>query len=135
MTSAQLKKIIKEAVQEVLNERRNYDYLTDGVHSSNTMIGEAWNKAIYSLATLIDEIESFNSNFGYTMSKMGVKEKLTTQSYVAQLEQVMQILGQLHAPVKIMSDIESKDAISEDHPHGRYAQQAGATPFEPPQDF
>ena len=23
----------------------------------------------------------------------------------------------------------------EDHPHGRYAQQAGATPFEPPQDY
>jgi hypothetical protein len=32
-------------------------------------------------------------------------------------------------------DYEKMRKMEENHPHGRYAQQAGATPFETPQDF
>lgn len=40
-----------------------------------------------------------------------------------------------HAGDKIEKIIQRLDGLSEEHPHGRYAQQAGGTPFETPQDF
>jgi hypothetical protein len=78
----------------------------------------------------MDEIEGFNDLFGSPRN-----EKIATESYLAELKQILSILERLHAPVRTMSQIQEKDGLSEEHPHGRYAQQAGATPFEPPQDF
>lgn len=34
-----------------------------------------------------------------------------------------------------MRTLEEEDDVEEEHPHGRYAQQAGATPFQTPQDY
>ncbi len=127
MNKNDLKRLIKESLHEILSEKYNYDALIDDV-SSRTMIGSAWNKMIYQLSNLMDEVEGFNASFGGA-------EKIATDSYLAELKQILSILERLHAPVRTMSQIQEKDGLSEEHPHGRYAQQAGATPFEPPQDF
>jgi len=134
MTKEELRQLIQEAIQTALNERQNLEYLSDDI-PTRTIIGEAWTQIIRKLETLIGEVESFNDSFGYTMQKMGMKEKLAVQSYVAQLQQIVKILEQLHPAIKIMTKIEQYDELHEGHPHGRYAQQAGATPFDTPQDF
>jgi hypothetical protein len=134
MSPTDLRKIIKETVQDILSERYDYDHLTDDVPSSSE-IGKAWSTAVYSLATLMNEIDGFNDSFATALQKAGVQQKIAEQTYLAQLKQIMQALEQLHAPVKLMAKIQQMDGLyQEDHSHGRYAQQAGATPFQPPQD-
>lgn len=133
MTKDELRQLIQESMKEVLNERRDFDYLTDDI-PNRSIIGESWNTLIWKLGTLMDEVQDFNSTFGYTMRKMGMKEKLAVQSYMAQLQQIVQTLEQLHPAIKVMTDVEKYDELHEAHPHGRYAQQAGATPFQPPGD-
>lgn len=133
MSPTELRQLIKETVQNVLQEV-DYDHLTDDIPSGSEL-GEAWTKAIRNLATLIDEIDGFNDRFSIASRKAGVQQKIADQTYVAQLKQIMQALEQLHAPVKLMAKIQQVDNYMEEgHPHGRYAQQAGATPFLPPED-
>ncbi len=134
MTRDELRQLIRESIQEVINERRDLDHLTDGI-PNRPIVGEAWNQIVWKLETLMGEVEDFNETFEYTMRKMGMKEKLAVQSYMAQLQQIVQILEQLRPGIKVMTDVEAYDELHETHDHGRYAQQAGATPLEPPQDF
>ncbi len=134
MTRDELRQMIQEAVQTALNEKRNLDYLSDDI-PTRSIIGESWNQIIWRLGNLMGEVEGFNETFGYTMQKMGMKEKLAIQSYMEQLQQIIKLLEQLHPAIKVMTQVEQYDELNEGHPHGRYAQQAGATPFETPQDF
>jgi hypothetical protein len=108
MNKTELHRLIKESMEEVLNETQNLDHLRDGI-PPRPIIGEAWNRVIQNLETLIGEISEFNSTFGTTMGRMGIKEKLATRTYVAQLQQVAQILEQIYPAVKTMTNIERQD--------------------------
>ena len=72
MTRDELRQMIQEAVQTALTEKRDLDHLTDGIPNRSIM-GEAWNKIVWKLETLMSEVEGFNESFGYTMQKMGMK--------------------------------------------------------------
>lgn len=133
MTKDDLRQIIKEAVQSALDERRDFDYLSHDI-PGRTIIGGNWNEIVRRLENLMNEVEGFNETFITTMKSMGMKERLATQSYVQQLQQVVKILEQLRPAIKVMTEVETQDELSENHIHGRYAQQAGATPFRPPGD-
>lgn len=87
---------------------RNYDHLTDGINSSSD-IGKSYSDSVYSLTTLINEVENFNETFRSTMRRFNINQKLNTASYVQQLEQVIKILEQLHQPIKLMTKIELAD--------------------------
>lgn len=69
---------------------------------------------------LFDELKSWKLVFENSNSKYISKNSLKL---------IIEILVK-----KVMKELEDNN-ISEIHPHGRYAQQAGATPFETPQDY
>lgn len=133
MSPDALRQIIKETVKEILDESHDLSAMRDDMPGGSEL-SEAWSKMLYQLEVVLDEVDGFNERFAHTMSRMGIKQKLMTQTYVNQLNQIVQMFQQLHAPVREMSRIQREDNLYEAHPHGRYAQQAGATPFQAPGD-
>lgn len=130
MQPEDLRALIKEAVQEVLKESpATLDALTDGV-STSTITGEHWNKLVRHLESVIEEVRDFQSM--YSSRLHGPTPNVAAA--LTKLKEVVRLMVEIKPTILGMDDIQRKD-MSEGHPHGRYAQQAGATPFEVPQDF
>lgn len=134
MTTKELRKIITETIKDVLKENDNLT--NDDFIPSITTIGKSWNTIVRNLDTLILEIEGFSRNFESTIRDMGMENELLFERYKYALIQMEDMMKELRPDIKKLVDIETKDKSKlKEHPHGRYAQQAGATPFETPQDF
>ncbi len=127
MNKKELQSLIRESVQEVLNESlTDLDVLTDGI-STSTITGKSWNQLVLSLASVIDEVKDFRSQ--YSDPRHGPMPNL--RDSMIHLKQIVELMSKIKPTIYGMDDIERKDNMTEEHPHGRYAQQAGATPLEP----
>jgi len=127
MTRYDLHQLIQEAVREVICETSvDLESLHDGI-STSTITGKQWFKMVNEIASLINEVNEFKSQ--YASQRHGPLPNM--DGAMINLNKIVQLL-ELVKPVIIgMDAIERKD-MSENHLHGRYAQQAGATPFEAP---
>ena len=131
MTKAELKSLIQESVQEVLTESlTDLDVLTDGI-SNSTITGKSWNQLVRNLASVIDEVKDFQGQY----SNPAHGPMPNVRDSMIHLKQIVELMSKIKPTIYGMDDIERKDTMREEHPHGRYAQQSGATPFETPQDF
>lgn len=129
MSPTDLRQIIKETVEKVLKESRlELDHLQDGI-STSTIIGKDWFKLISNLESLINEMNEWKSQ--YSSNTHGPLPNV--QGALVNLQMIVKLLTEVKPVVIGMDDIERKD-MSENNPHGRYAQQAGATPFNAPGD-
>ena len=127
MTKGELKSLIQESVQEVLQESlTDLDVLSDGI-SNSTITGKSWNQLVRSLASVIDEVKDFRGQ--YSDPRHGPKPNVNEA--MLNLKEMVRLMSNIKPAIWGMDDIERKDTMREEHPHGRYAQQAGATPFEP----
>ncbi len=127
MTKSELKSLIQESVQEVLKESlTDLDVLSDGI-SNSSITGKSWNQLVRSLAAVIDEVKDFQGQ--YSSPAHGPMPNV--RESMMHLKQIVELMSKIKPTIYGMDDIERKDQMREEHPHGRYAQQAGATPFDP----
>lgn len=130
MQAEDLRALIKESIREILKESpATLDSLTNGV-STSTITGEHWNKLVRQLESVIEEVRDFRSM--YSARLHGPTPNV--DEAILNLREIVRLMVLIKPTILGMDDIQRKD-MSEGHPHGRYAQQAGATPFEVPQDF
>ena len=129
-----MNKLIKECTLEVLKERvlsENFDPLSQGPNIPQDNPYPAWNAKMAKLEEDGDAWKKYSD--GYKEGKTDRAAKRPTRKGLEAVQSVGYYDG-YNGKKSSAPDIVRK-AIRETHPHGRYAQQAGATPFETPQDY
>jgi len=108
MKISELKSLIREALQETLTDQ-SFENLRSNV-SSRTQLGEKWNKLVWSLEGIYEEVKDFEGMYTSTISKEGKPANI--QETLRRVEQIVALATSIKPSIISMDVIQRKDMAS-----------------------
>ncbi len=76
---------------------------------NGSQIGKAYVDALQRLDFLMQEVDSFNDQFGHSLVQQGISQKINTSSYVQKINTAISLLKELEKPITFMAEVERRD--------------------------
>ena len=103
MNSEDLKKLVRESVQEVLSEKlTDLERLSSNINPS-TMVGNAWHKTIMNLETVYDEVKDFQDLY------QSHQNRPPTVDAQQKLDQVIKLLEEIRPTIEAIHQVQRRE--------------------------